>query len=582
MKGLLISILAVLGLAVLFAAPAMANVNDFTITNYDIDYRLSRDDEGRSVLAATETITALFPRQDQNRGIERYIPKSYDGHDTALRVESVTDQTGKNWNFTTYSSGRYTVVRIGDANQYVHGQQTYVIKYTQRDVTKSFTDTAADEFYWDTNGTEWRVPINKLSVSLAIDDSLAQSLSGQSRCYIGRYSVSDQCDISREDNTYTASASGMAVGSNMTLAIGFKPQTFAGYEQPLIEKLINIWIVAQVILGIVSVGLMVWLGARYSSWSRRSREVGTIIPEYLPPKDSSISLSETLISARSSFAAQLIDFAVRHYIKIYEKKEAKLWSTAVYEMEIIKPIDDLREEEKEFLRDVFRSTQVGTKVDTNSLKKDTSLSMRLLDNPTKIKNLKRNNYGIQQKSPEKSAWFKRFSAVTFILGLVLLSPPLLFTALVAIILSSTLWVLTDKGLALYRYLQGLKLYISVAEQDRLRMLQSPEGAQKVQVDTADPKKLVKLYERVLPYAVLFGQEKQWNKQLGDYYQSTGAQPDWYAGANLATFNAAAFSGAMTSLTTSINSTGASHSSSGGSSGGGFSGGGGGGGGGGGW
>ena len=114
------------------------------------------------------------------------------------------------------------------------------------------------------------------------------------------------------------------------------------------------------------------------------------------------------------------------------------------------------------------------------------------------------------------------------------------------------------------------------------MLQSPEGANKVQVDLSDPKKLVELYEKLLPYAVLFGQEKEWNKRLGDYYQSAGVQPDWYSGANMAAFNAAAFSSAMSNLNTSINSTGAGFSSSGGSSGGGFSGGGGGGGGGGGW
>ena len=36
-------------------------------------------------------------------------------------------------------------------------------------------------------------------------------------------------------------------------------------------------------------------------------------------------------------------------------------------------------------------------------------------------------------------------------------------------------VLTDKGLALRRYLAGLKMYIEVAETERLKMLQSPEG-----------------------------------------------------------------------------------------------------------
>ncbi len=114
------------------------------------------------------------------------------------------------------------------------------------------------------------------------------------------------------------------------------------------------------------------------------------------------------------------------------------------------------------------------------------------------------------------------------------------------------------------------------------MLQSPDGAQKAQVDGSDTKQLVKLYERVLPYAVLFGQEKQWNKQLGKYYENTNTQPDWYSGSNGAIFNAAMFSSAMSSFATTASYSSPSSSSSGGSSGGGFSGGGGGGGGGGGW
>ena len=95
---------------------------------------------------------------------------------------------------------------------------------------------------------------------------------------------------------------------------------------------------------------------------------------------------------------------------------------------------------------------------------------------------------------------------------------------------------------------------------------------------SDPKLLVTLYERVLPYAVLFGQEKEWNKQLGAYYETAGNSPDWYIGQSA--FNAAVFSSAMSSFSQASAS---SYSSSGsGSSGGGFSGGGGGGGGGGGW
>jgi uncharacterized membrane protein len=115
------------------------------------------------------------------------------------------------------------------------------------------------------------------------------------------------------------------------------------------------------------------------------------------------------------------------------------------------------------------------------------------------------------------------------------------------------------------------------------MLQSPEGAEKLEVtiDVNDKGQLVKLYERVLPYAILFGQEKGWNSQLGQYYESVNQAPDWYVGNN-AVFNAAMFSSAMSSFNQVAGYAGSSSSSTGGSMGGGFSGGGGGGGGGGGW
>jgi len=115
------------------------------------------------------------------------------------------------------------------------------------------------------------------------------------------------------------------------------------------------------------------------------------------------------------------------------------------------------------------------------------------------------------------------------------------------------------------------------------MLQAPETAEKVGgVSKESPEKLVKLYEKVLPYAILFGQEKEWGAQLGRYYESLQQQPDWYAGNSNAAFTAVAMSSALSSFNTATSYTSASSSSGGGSGGGGSSGGGGGGGGGGGW
>jgi len=96
----------------------------------------------------------------------------------------------------------------------------------------------------------------------------------------------------------------------------------------------------------------------------------------------------------------------------------------------------------------------------------------------------------------------------------------------------------------------------------------------------DPARIVRVYERLLPYAVLFGQEKEWARELERYYAEQG--PDWYHGVTPG-FTFAHFSSSIGSLSSTVSSSysgSSSSSSSGGSGGGGSSGGGGGGGGGG--
>ena len=146
--------------------------------------------------------------------------------------------------------------------------------------------------------------------------------------------------------------------------------------------------------------------------------------------------------------------------------------------------------------------------------------------------------------------------------------------------------LTDEGVALTRYMYGLRSYMQLAEAERIRFLQSPEQAERVgNIDTDNPATIVKLYERLLPYAALFGMEKGWMQQLAKWYETTGESPTWSSGI---VYNAAFISSMNQFMTTDMASgiSGSvstySSSSSGGSSGGGFSGGGAGGGGGGGW
>jgi hypothetical protein len=80
------------------------------------------------------------------------------------------------------------------------------------------------------------------------------------------------------------------------------------------------------------------------------------------------------------------------------------------------------------------------------------------------------------------------------------------------------------------HLAGLKQYIELAEADRLRVLQSPSGAElrtdaelrttdaaprvpPATPEQADPVTRFHLHERLLPYAVIFGLEREWIAKL---------------------------------------------------------------------
>ena len=564
-------------------AALAAQTDNFTITKFDAEYSLGRDSENRSTLAATWRITAHFP-PNQNRGIAPIFVKKYDNHPTNFSLQSVTDEQGVSLEHAWDGDE----LRIGKKDVYVQGEKTYVIKFTQRDVTRHYDNTGRDEFYWDVIGNEWRVPMENVRVSVKLDESLQAARAGEAFCYVGAHGSTKRCNVSGDKGEIVTNANRLDRREGITMAVGFNSGTFTGYQETLGEKLIKIWATVQTIASSLAVILMLLLVWRYKRLFGRHNELKPITPEYLPPKQASVLISayilknyEALAVKGSAKVAQLLDLAVRHYIKLYEVKKASFLRSAQYEIEIVKDLKELRPEESEVVRDMFGSSMPnpGQRLNLKKLQNNLSYASRTRDDDTNLKHLARGKYGLCEQKPVNKQIVQKWALWVGIIGVLLLSPMLLIVAGIVFVLSFG-WSLTDEGLALRRYLAGLKMYIGVAEVERLQMLQSPEGAEKVKVDATDEKQLVKLYERVLPYAVLFGQEKEWSKQLGRYYEQVGEQPDWYSGQGA--FNAAAFAAGMNSLSSVASSASDYSSTSGGSTGGGFAGGGGGGGGGGGW
>jgi len=134
---------------------------------------------------------------------------------------------------------------------------------------------------------------------------------------------------------------------------------------------------------------------------------------------------------------------------------------------------------------------------------------------------------------------------------------------------------TPAGRRILDQIEGFKMYLRVAEKDRLNLENPPE-------------RTPELFEKFLPYALALGVEQKWSEQFADVLSTAdhGAaySPGWYQGSSWNNLGASGFAGSLGgSLTGAIASASvAPGSSGGGGGGGGGSGGGGGGGGGGGW
>lgn len=558
------------------------DVDDFSFSSFAAQYSLDTDEDGHSLLTTTETLVADFP-PNQNHGIKRLLVDKYDGHPTDIEIVSVTDGAAEDREYETDSDGDFLELTIADED-YVSGPTTYEITYTQRNVTRYAADTNADEFYWDTNGTGWAQDFAKVSAEITLTDALASRLTGLADAATGSENEDGPATIERTETGFATSATDLGPGENLSFAIGFEPGTFVPRPSGFFDSVLPSISLAGFILALV--GLIVAVIVRVTRL-RDAPGRGTIIAQYTPPKGVGIPLSAVLLGRTPKVTpAQILALAIAGNIRIIEDTRG---SKQNYRLEFL-TTDGADADGTEFLHALFgRELTPGedrslTKTDTKAATRITKIIKHATEAAT--------SEGYRRTLPWGAilgagllAAIGAVVAIIFAIGsldqdfgglvpLVFLIGGFLVAVAAILVLSKI--PLTTKGTELREYLDGLKLYITVAEEQRLRYLQSPEGAERTAIATDDRAEVIKINEKLLPYAVLFGNERQWAGELGRYYEETGQQPDWYYG-NTA-FNAALFASTMSSVATSAASS--FNASTGGSGGGAVSGGGGGGGGGG--
>lgn len=570
---------------------------DFTFASFSADYYLGRDSGRNATLRTVERLVANFPQSDQNHGIERMLPLTYGEANLELQVVSVTDGNGRPVTYSRNDENGMATLRIGDADHFVHGTRTYVITYTSRNVVRSFADTKADEFYWNTNGTQWAQPFGSVTARIHLADGLAGQLTGNASCYAGASGSTDQCTITRDGDTFIASAKNVDAYQNLTFAIGFDTSAFV--DPPLAK---NGWLftVAPWILLALLIGLALWvLWMRVFVW-RSAPGRGIIVPEYGPPKGVYPALAAALIKRRKvAFPAEIVSFAVNKIVRIREFPSDPKWKR--YELELLTTDTGvLLPREVQLLKNVFGKLTPGRKqrLDRTDRELGDRMSRSPLDARSDVR-AKRLRVRPVSRVPAIVRWSLLLIAalaiaLSWYAGHLAVESDLVSRTVIAavvggivvFIFAGTPWVLSTKGTEIRDHLRGMRMYIRLAEADRIRVLQSVDAAERI--DVTDRSAVIALYEKVLPYAMILRVDKTWLAALDQQYE-TSEPPDWYAGSNTGNLVGLAFlagsvgSGNGFATTPSASSSGGSSGSySGGSSGGGFSGGGGGGGGGGGW
>jgi len=568
-------------------SPSSADVNDFSFTSFEATYDLSinKAKDNRPEMWVTERLVADFPETDQNHGIRRSIPESSYGKYPGLINEiEVTDENEQPREFEINIENGFVDLAIKPSDgSYVHGKQVYFIKYHQSWVINNYQSTSGfDEFYWDVNGTGWLQSFDKVTATVTFDKTLSNNLiSDKISCYQGVQGSKQSCaQANITDGQILFSSGKLQAGENLTIAVPFRSKV-ANTTGPIVEGTLS-WYGFWVCLVLVAL-LMLWAIYFRIFGIKSATKRAFLVPQYKPALEPGLLISATVARRTTHlFQASVVELAVMKLIEIEVVSESN---------------------NKDF---IFRRTKLATtSADHLALLNELGLTtagseLLLAHNMPAAQSAELSKRLLKLKAAAASkvnsqGYFQKRAlgvpAIGFTVGLLVyaawmffattldaeveagfVAAPLIsfgiFGALYWVLLSKR--TLSDKGVEVDSYVKGLETYIQLAEKDRLEFLQSPTGAL-LKPSEVQGKQVLKLYEEVLPWAILLGLQKQWNKVLTDLYQEQGS-PAWIIGSPLL-FES--FANLDQVLTQSL-----AASSSGGSGGGGSSGGGGGGGGGG--
>ena len=557
----------------LFLPASAMVVADERIIDYQADILIHTDGN----LVVTETIKVRAEGIDIRRGIFRDFPTRYkDRFGNQYKVDlNILDiqRNGAAEPFHTEKRSNGLRIYMGNANQMLtDGIHTYQLRYQTSRQLGFFKDY--DELYWNVTGNGWMFPIDHASARIELPASVNQE-DLQISFYTGAQGATGQDAQSNIINTQAVAFESTRVlqpNEGLTVAVGW-PKGIV--KQPSVTDRVGYFLRDNTSALILLVGLLVSLSWYLWAWNRYGRdpEKGVIIPRFRPPMGltpAGCSYVHRMSFGKQAFASAVVSLGVKGYLEIQEQD------------------DDFT---------LRRLTVRGKEKMSGG---ESAVLDSLFENGSEIE-LDQENYKEFMKARQalKKAMKNEHLGRLFKLNTIFALPAIILTiiavlvaiqfpagpfvwiafALPGVVLHMTFIFLlrapTPAGRRVMDEIEGFKMYLDTAEQDRLDMMKSPQLTPEV-------------FETFLPFAFALGVENNWCDRFArelpqEIADKGGYRPAWYSGSHNR-LGALSHLGNNfnSSFSSAISSASSPPGSSSGSGGGGSSGGGGGGGGGGGW
>jgi uncharacterized membrane protein YgcG len=532
-------------------------------------------------LDVTERITVHAEGDQIRRGIYRDFPTRYKdryGNRVVVGFEvlGVTrDGRPEPW----FTEGKSNGVRINTGNDDllpVPADHTYALHYRTTRQLGFFPDH--DELYWNAIGTGWAFPVERASVEVRLPQPVPVAQM-QATGFTGAQGATGHDFAATLPEAGTARwqlAQPLAPEQGLTIVLSFPK----GLVPAPTRAQRVLWFFKDnrgALLALL--GLAALLGYCVRRWRKVGRDPrpGTIITRYEPPAGHSpagLRYLRRMGYDTRCFSSDMLALAVDGDVRIH--RQDKLLKDA-WTLQRLHPTDPRAIGPQRALLDkLFRGGSDELKLDNTNAPTMQSAqaahvaALKAQYQPSLFKTNARSilvALAIDAVATALAFLSSGGAGLPVIIACTILMTAVLFAF--AILVKAP----TPAGRKLLDEIEGLKLYLGVAERDELARLPGPDAPPPLDADR---------YQRLLPHAVALDVEEAWTKQFtlavgATAAAATTAAMSWYSGGRVGDLGSFA-----SSIGSSLSSQIASSSSPPGSSsgGGGFSGGGGGGGGGG--